>query len=153
MLHTLEIHQVVFTLHKMTHEQLKQNPIKPIIKIHPKHEKLDTDEGESNKDDEESTTSTELPEENSASDIHTEATEESKPSEIPQVTNVLNKSNHDKPDSPEDNVTEFEIPKENGEQNIGKENKLLSTNFQVKIENRKFEGLITYSLDQQVFKF
>ena len=34
-------------------------------------------------------------------------------------------------------VTEFEYMKENGEQNIGKENKLLSTNFQVKIENLK----------------
>ena len=39
------------------------------------------------------------------------------------------------------------------EQNIVKENKLLSTNFKVKIENRKVERLITYSWDQQIFKF
>ena len=45
-------------------------------------------------------------------------------------------------------MTEFEH-KENGEQNIGKENKLLSTNFTVEIENRKVECLITYSLDQE----
>ena len=32
-------------------------------------------------------------------------------------------------------------------------NKLLSTNFEVKVENRKVEGLITYSTDQQIFKF
>ena len=50
-------------------------------------------------------------------------------------------------------MTEFEPPKENGEQNIVQENKLLSTNFTVKIENRKVEGIITYSLDQQKFKF
>ena len=112
-----------------------------IIKI--EHEKLDTEEGESNKDEEESSTSTkeskstEISVENSTSAIPTETTEDSKLSEIPQVTNVLNKSTHDKPDSPKDkHVTESEQPKENGEHNIGKENKLLSTNFQVIIENQ-----------------
>ena len=50
-------------------------------------------------------------------------------------------------------VTEIELPKENGEQNNAKENKLLTTNFEVKVENRKVEGLITYSTDQQIFKF
>ena len=34
-----------------------------------------------------------------------------------------------------------------------KENKVLSTNLPIEIENRKVEGLITYSLDQQIFKF
>ena len=50
-------------------------------------------------------------------------------------------------------MTEFEPPKENGEQNIVQDNKLLSTNSTVKMENRKVEGLITYSLAQQVPKF
>ena len=50
-------------------------------------------------------------------------------------------------------VTEIELPKENGEQNNAKENKLLTTNFEVKVENRKVEGLITYSTDQKIFKF
>ena len=40
----------------------------------------------------------------------------------------------------------------NGEQNK-QENKLLPTNFEVKAKNRKVEGLITYSTDQQIFKF
>ena len=33
-----------------------------------------------------------------------------------------------------------------------KKTKLLTTNFEVKVENRKDEGLITYSTDLQVFK-
>ena len=50
-------------------------------------------------------------------------------------------------------MIEIELPKENGEQEIGKQDKLLITTFQIEIENRKVEGLITYSIDQQVFKF
>ena len=38
---------VLFTLHKMTSEQTKMNPIKPIIKVKT-NEGLDTEEGESN---------------------------------------------------------------------------------------------------------
>ena len=95
----------------------------------------------------------ELSEENFTSDIHTETTEDSKPIETPQV-NVLNKSTQDEDNSPSlKHVTEFELTKENGEQKIGKENNLLSTNFQIEVENQKVEGLIMYSLDQQIFKF
>ena len=50
-------------------------------------------------------------------------------------------------------VTEIELPKENGEQNNAKENKLLTTKFEVKIENRKIEGPITYSMDEQIVEF
>ena len=39
----------------------------------------------------------------------------------------------------------------NGEQNKP-EDKLLTTNFEVKVENRKVEGLIAYSTDLQIFK-
>ena len=42
---------------------------------------------------------------------------------------------------------------ENGEQEIGKQDKLLTTKFQIEIENRNTKGLITYSTDQQKFKF
>ena len=42
-------------------------------------------------------------------------------------------------------VTEIELPKENGEQNNAKEDKLLTTNFEVKVEN--------FSTDHQIFKF
>ena len=44
-------------------------------------------------------------------------------------------------------------PKENGELEIGKQDKLLTTKFQIEIENQTVEGLITYSTDQQIFKF
>ena len=40
----------------------------------------------------------------------------------------------------------------NGEQNKPEE-KLLTTNFEVIVKNRKVEGLITYSTDQHIFKF
>ena len=47
---------VLFTLHRMTPEQMKMNPIKPIIKVKT-NEELDTEEGESNTDGQESTIS------------------------------------------------------------------------------------------------
>ena len=50
-------------------------------------------------------------------------------------------------------MIEIEPHSVKGDQNNGKENKLLTTNFEVKIENRKMEGLITYSFNQQIFKF
>ena len=50
-------------------------------------------------------------------------------------------------------MTEIETYKDNGEQNNERENKLLTTKFELKVENRKVEGLITYITDQQVFKF
>ena len=50
-------------------------------------------------------------------------------------------------------MIEIEPSKENGEQEIGKQDKLLTTIFQIEIENRKVEGLITSSTDQQIFKF
>ena len=65
--------------HSMTPEQPKKKPIEQIIKI--EHEKLDTEEVESTKDEEEATVSTELSEENSTSGTPTEDTEESKPTE------------------------------------------------------------------------
>ena len=52
-----------------------------------------------------------------------------------------------------EDVTEIELPKENGEQNNAKKDKLLTSNFEVKVENQKVEGLITYSTGQQIFKF
>ena len=52
-----------------------------------------------------------------------------------------------------EDVTEIELPKVHGEQNNVKEDELLPTNFAMEIENRKVDGLITYSTDQQIFKF
>ena len=103
---------VIVTLQEMTPEQLKMNPFRPIMKVNP-NEELTIDEGESNKDEEEPTKSTELSEQNSTCDIPTEAPEESKPIEISQVTSVFNKSTQDEADSlTVRHVTEFET-KEN----------------------------------------
>ena len=207
---------VIHHRHPMTPEQLKQKPFEEIFKN--QHEKVDTEEGESNEEEEEFTTSEELTkdeystfsemskqdsepdinvdetqhQENSYTPetlqnnttihdkndlIHDEydtsenentieietiedygekihETEESIPTETSQVLTVFNKTIHHEDDSSDDkSVTEIELPKENGEQEIGKQDKLLTTTFQIEIENRKVEGLITYSTDQQIFKF
>ena len=77
-------------------------------------------------------------------------TEESIPTETSQVLTVFNKAIHHEDDSSDDkSVIEIEPPKLDGEQEIGKQDKLLTTTFQIEIENRKAEGLITYSTDQQ----
>ena len=79
--------------------------------------------------------------------------EESMPVETSQVLTVFNKTIHQEDDSSDDiSVIEIEPPKENGEQEIGKQDKLLTTKFQIEIKNRKVEGPITYSTDQQIFK-
>ena len=73
-------------------------------------------------------------------------TEESISTETSQFLTVFNKAIHHEDDSSDDNsVIEIEPPKENGEQEIGKQDKLLTTKFQIEIENQKVEGLITYS--------
>ena len=92
--------------------------------------------------------------EESISDTPTGSSEDSKSIETPQIPTVLIKSTHDNADSPTFMLTsEVEPTQENGEHDIAKENKLLCTNLTVEMENRKVEGLITYSLDQQIFKF
>ena len=81
-------------------------------------------------------------------------TDESIPTETSQVLTVFNKTIHHEDDTSDDkSEIEIEPPKENREQEIGKQDKLLSTKFQIEIENLKVEGLITYSTDQQIFKF
>ena len=81
-------------------------------------------------------------------------TEESIPTETSQVLTVFNKAIHHEDDSSDDkSVIEIDPPQQNGEHEIGKQDKLLTTTFQIEIENRKVEGLITYSTDQQIFKF
>ena len=211
---------VNFTLNEMTPEQMKMNPIKPIIKVKT-NEELDTEEGESNTDEQESTISikeedkystfSDISKQDSEYDINIDdtqdqqnsdthetlqihnmynttmhdkdhlihdeydtsedeniteietfehygekihETEESIPAETSQVFTVFNKAVHHEDDSSDDkSVIEIEPPKENGEQEIGKQDKLLTTTFQIEIENRKVGGLISYSTDQQIFKF
>ena len=75
-------------------------------------------------------------------------TKESEPTETSPVLTVFNKAIHHEDDSSDDkSEIEIETPKENGEQEIGKQDKLFTTKFQIEIENRKVEGLITYSTD------
>ena len=81
-------------------------------------------------------------------------TEESIPTGTSQALTVFNETIHHEDDSSDDkSVIEIEPPKENGEQEIGKQDKLLTTTFRIEIENRKVEGLITYSTEEQIFKF
>ena len=80
--------------------------------------------------------------------------EESIPVQTSPVLTVFSKTIRHEDDSSDDkSVIEIDPPQENGEQEIGKQDKLLTTTFQIEIENRKAEGLITYSTDQQIFKF
>ena len=211
---------VFYTLHRMPPEQMKMNPIKPIIKVKT-NEELDTEEGESNTNEQESTISikekdeystfSDISEQDSESDINVDDTQDEHNSQTPetlQIHNINNTTMHDKDDlihdeydtSEDENKTEIktnedfgekihetkesmhmetsqvltvfnkalhheddssdyksvieiEPSKENGEQEIGKQDKLLTTKFQIEIENQNVEGLITYSTDQQIFKF
>ena len=210
---------VIHHRYPMTPEQLKQKPFEEIFNN--QHEELDTEEGESNTDEQESTISMKEEDENSTfsdmskqdseSDINIDdnqdeqnthtpetlqihntyntkmhdkddllydkndtsedentieietfehygekihETEESIPVETSQVLTVFNKAIHHEDDSSDDkSVIEIDPQKENGEQEIGNQDKLLTTIVQIEIENRKVEGLITYSTDQQIFKF
>ena len=187
---------VNFTLKEMTPEQ--------IIKVKT-NEELDTEEGESNTDEQESTISikeeeeystfSDMSKQDSESDIKVDETqhqehsytpetlqnnttmddkndlihdkndtsedentieietfehhgekihetEESIPTETSQVLTVFIKAIHHEDDSSDDkSVIEIEPPKENREQEIGKQDKLLTTTFQIEIENRKVEGI------------
>ena len=162
------IKYVIHHRHPMTPGQLKQKPYEEIF------EKVDTDEGESTKVQEEFTTSEELTEEEystfsdmskkeSESDINIDdtsedeniteietfehygekihETEESIPVETSQVLTVFNKTIHHEDDSSDDkSEIEIEPPKENGDQEIGKQDKLLATTFQMEIKNQKLKG-------------
>ena len=115
---------VIFTLHEMTPEQLKQNP----ITVHP-NQKLVTEEGESNtdeqestisnKEEEESSTFSEMSKQDSESDINIDNTQDQENSQTPetlQIHYVYNTTMHDKDDSIHDeydtseneNITEIE---------------------------------------------
>ena len=119
---------VNFTLKEMTPEQMKMNPIKPIIKVNT-NEELDTEEEESTKVQEEFTTSEELTEEystfsdmskqDSESDINVDDTQHPENPHTPetlQIHNMYNTTIHDKDDlihveydtSEDENISEIE---------------------------------------------
>ena len=71
-----------------------------------------------------------------------------------EITHDEENSSEAEDDTSEDeNMNEMQTYDNNGERNNAQEEQLLSTNFEVKVENRKVEGLITYSTGQQIFKF
>ena len=155
--HWIFIKYVIHHRHPMNPEQLKHKPFEEIFKN--QHEKVDTEEGESIEEEEKSTTSSDKSEQDSKSDITYEDEEETNTTETHHVHTVLNETIHDEENSSEaeddtsedENATETQTYGNNGEQNK-QENKLLTTNFEVKVENRKVKGLITYSTDQQIFQ-
>ena len=68
-------------------------------------------------------------------------TKESISTETSQVLTVFNKAIHHEDDSSDDkSVIEIDPSKENGEQEIGKQDKLLTTTFQIEIETEKLKG-------------
>ena len=85
---------VNFTLKEMTPEQMKMNPIKPIIKVKT-NEELDTEEGESNTDEQESTISikeedeystfSDMSKQDSESDINVDETQHQENSYTPET--------------------------------------------------------------------
>ena len=97
---------VNFTLNEMTPEQMKINPIKPIIKVK-SNEELDTDEGESNTDEQESTISikeedeystfSDMSKQDSESDINVDDTQDDPNPHTPE-TLQNNTTMHDKDD-------------------------------------------------------
>ena len=87
--------------HPMTPEQHKQKPFEEIFKN--QHKKVNTEKGESNEEEEKYTTSSEMSEQDSKSDITTEDEQETNTTETHQVHNVLNETTHD-----EENVSETE---------------------------------------------
>ena len=85
--------------------------------------------------------------------IHDEDDSSEDANEIAIEPNVCITPKDDEDDSIENQPTnEIEPSTKNGEQDVGKQNKLCTTNFQVEIENRIVEGLITYSFEHQIFE-
>ena len=119
----------------MTPEQMKMNPIKPIIKVKT-YENLDTEEGESNTNEQESTISNKEEEEystfsdmskqDSESDINVDDTQDEENSRTPetlQIHNVYSTTKHDKDDlihdeydtSEDETITDIETYEHYGE--------------------------------------
>ena len=138
---------VNFSLREMTPEQLKQNS----ISVHP-NQKLDTEEGESNTDEQEftisnkeeevSSTFSDISIQNSESDINVDDTQDQENSHTPdtlQIHNVYNTAMHDKDDSihheydtsENENITEIETYEHYGEKIHGTEESIPTETPQV----------------------
>ena len=125
---------LLFILHRMTPEQMKMNPIKPIIKVKT-NEETDTEKGKSTKVQDEFTTSEEeeeystfsdMSKQNFESDINIDDTQDEQNSHTPetlQIHNTYNTTMHNKDDvihdeydtSEDENKTEIETYDDFGE--------------------------------------
>ena len=122
---------VNFTLKEMTPEQMKMNPIKPIIKVKT-NEELDTEEGESNTHEQESTISnndedeystfSDMSKQDTESDINVDETQHQENSYTPETlqnnTTIHDKYNlkYDEYDTVEnENIIEIETNEDYGE--------------------------------------
>ena len=126
---------VFYTLHRMTPEQMKMNPIKPIIKVKT-NEELDTEDGESNTNEQESTisnkeeeeysTSSDISKKDSESDINVDDIQDEHNSHTPETLQIHDKYSttmHNKDDliydeydtSENENITEIETYEHYGE--------------------------------------
>ena len=142
----------------MTPEQLKQKPFEEIFMN--QHEKVDTDEGESTKieEEEKSTTSSDKLEQDSESDITTEDEEETNTTETHQVHNVLNETIHDEENSSEnkDNSIHHEYDTSENENTIEIETfehygeKIHETEESIPVETSQV--LTVYSTKQYIMK-
>ena len=131
---------VLFTLHRMTPELMKMNPIKPIIKVKT-NEELDTEE------DEYSTLS-DMSKQNSESDINVDETQDQEnphTSETLQIHNIYNTTMDDKDDlihdeydtSDDQNTTEIETYEDYGEKiHETEESKLTETSQVLTVFNK-----------------
>ena len=128
---------VIYNGHTMTHKHVDKTPVRPITKTNP-HHKHDTNEWESG--------ITSGLSEDSISGTPTGSSEDSVPIETPKVSTIFNRSRHNDADSSiAQPISEFEPPQENGEQIAVRDNKVVTTNIAVEIQNGKDEGLIAYS--------
>ena len=122
---------VFYTLHRMTPEQMKMNPIKPIIKLKT-NEELDKEEGEfiideqeytiSNKDEEEYSTFSHMSKQDSEFDINVDDTQDEQKTNTLETlqnnTTMHDKDNliHDEYDTSENkNINEIETYEDFGE--------------------------------------
>ena len=122
---------VFYILHRMAPEQMKMNPIKPIIKVKT-NEELDKEEGESiideqeytisNKEEAEYSTFSHMSKQDSEFDIYVDDTQDEQNTQTPETlqknTTMHNKDGliHDEYDTSEnENITEIETLEHYGE--------------------------------------
>ena len=159
---------VNFTLQEMTPEQLKQNP----ITVHP-NQKLDTEEGQSNTDEQESTISNKEKEESSTfsdmskqdseSDINVDDTQDQENPQTPetlQIHYVYNTRMHDRDDliydeydtSEDENITEMETYEHYGEKiHETEESKPTETSQVLTVGPHKLVALLQLPLPSSVW--